>query len=179
MKKRADEPLPQVPTIANLEGWLIGTRQGWIVLHRVIRKHWKKLLATAIGARFVDFIEKRVIADERNRVPVVVEISADGYVRVFGKCVSAVIVTPIATSSLRGEVLAEDIAYWQLSQKHREVYLDARYVAATGSVICPTVQEVVARKQAMEVLAQMDSIAQKYSCDSAKPSQQNIKMTPT
>ena len=85
---------------------------------------------------------------------IVVAITPDGGVVVYGERADVVIINVLATDNKESEVLAESLSACWLKERHKEVYLDATKVLAIGHVHCRSVRkyaEAISRQQISKI----------------------------
>lgn len=142
-----------------LSDWLKNTKAGHRFQRWWLLRNWRTLLSSPLGQRLVQLVERGVLAaDRHNWVPIVVEISSDGGVRVFGRAANVLIVNKLAVQSDAAECLAEEWIELSLKGKHREVYTDARCCLAMGHTKCGDVGDLVGSMVAKGILDACDTV---------------------
>lgn len=142
--------------------WILKTEEGIRFQKWFLKNHWKQWLGGKVGQIFAEFVARKTLTNDRhNHVPVVIEISSDGGIRVYGYGANVRIINLVRSWSIESEILAEEYAELQLRGKQREVYGDARMCLAIGTSHCPTVRELVESIQTINVLQASEELRTK------------------
>ncbi len=126
------------PRWQKIAGWLLKTKEGRRFVRWFIAKHGRELLGI-VGTTIVDYVERWVLAGER-RHAVVLEVHPDGFVQVYGKDISVVVVNRLDCDD-RLKTTEEEYHRLGLRGKHRDIYGDARYLRAMANVQRVTIEQ--------------------------------------
>lgn len=143
-----------------LSRWLLSNR-GMRFLEWFVRRNHKKLLSSEFGAKFVNWVSEQVLKDSRKLLtPIVIEISHDGMVRVFGKRGTRVrIVNIIRNHNDCNETLARELSWLRFSGKSGPEFLNDMHWLTSGYVKdCQTVQALCRRDFELEFLKSLDEV---------------------
>lgn len=133
------------------EKWLLTSKDGRRFLRWFIARNWRTILGE-YGARLTEYVEEWILKGKK-RHAVVLELHPDGFVQVWGKDVSVVIVQRY--DCMDGTKQAEeDLHRSRLRGDHQTVYGDARYLRASAKVSRETLQEAFERRARWELSEQ-------------------------
>lgn len=133
------------------EKWLLASKDGRRFLRWFIARNWRSILGE-YGTRLTEYVEEWILKGKK-RHAVVLELHPDGFVQVWGKDVSVVIVQRY--DCMDGTKQAEeDLHRSRLKGDHQTVYGDARYLRASAKVTRETLQEAFERRARWELSEQ-------------------------
>lgn len=94
---------------------------------------------------------------------VIVEISPDGFIRVFADQGIGVFIVNLPKMSLthESEILSEEWAEVTMPRVYREIYCDARRLVKVGNAACPTVADLARGEARIQVLSTATRNAQR------------------
>lgn len=135
-----------------LAGWLLHTDQGLRFLSYFVRKFWKQILGTEVGAAAFEWIRQEIIKEEQQNITakrIVIERFPDGYMKVYGEKFDVVFIHRLLVTGDKAEILEEELSWINCPMRAKEVYRGR--VLATDFYIGRTVEEESRRQARIEL----------------------------
>ncbi len=150
--ERPKGSIPRFETPDQILEWLI-SKEGFSFVRNQLRKFWN---TGDIREKFLKYLFRKI---RTRRQHVVIEVSHDGFIRVFArKHVSVKFVNLMRVSSPEAEILNEDLEYSRMSKKFQTIYLNQTCLRGTWMIQDITPKQLVRNLNYADTVRYVDEV---------------------